>query len=141
MTHLMSLQIRHLPMILLGQQMLGVLNLDRILHIKLEFQAEGLRPMQLLWRTRDYKVSNPRDKVVGLLGMLIPTLTRDKFQPDYTWPTDKLFYHFAKYVLKNFYFSDRAALLSFAGLSRRRKPEQDAAEDNSEIPLLTWVPD
>ncbi|PVH70003.1 hypothetical protein DL98DRAFT_521841, partial [Cadophora sp. DSE1049] len=145
MAHLMSLQrvqSRQLAAgVLPGQQMIGTLNLDRILRIRLEFQAGRLRPMQLLWRTRDCKVSNDRDKVVGLLGMLVPTLTRDKFQPDYTWPTEKLFYHFAKYVLRNFHSKDRAALLSFAGLCRRRKPLQDTAEANCEPPLPSWVPD
>jgi hypothetical protein len=138
-SHLMGLQGRHVIMNLLGQQMVGMLNLDRILRIRLEFQAGRLTPMQLLWRTRDCKVSNPRDKVVGLLGMLMPTLTRYKFELDYTWPTEKIFYHFAKYVLRNFHFSDRAALLSFAGLSRRRKPQQDIPEVKT--PLPSWVPD
>ncbi|KAH7383465.1 heterokaryon incompatibility protein-domain-containing protein [Cadophora sp. MPI-SDFR-AT-0126] len=145
LAHLMSLQrvqSRQLvDGVLPSQQMIGMLNLDRILRIRLEFQAGRLRPMQLLWRTRDCKVSNDRDKVVGLLGMLVPTLTRDKFQPDYTWPTEKLFYHFAKYVLRNFHFRDRAALLSFAGLSRRRKPSQNTPEANCEPPLPSWVPD
>jgi hypothetical protein len=139
MSHLMGLQGRRVIMNLLSEQMVGMLNLDRIFRIRLEFQAGRLRPMQLLWRTRDCKVSNPRDKVVGLLGILMPTLTRDEFELDYTWPTEKLFYHFAKYVLRNFYFSDRAALLSFAGLSRRRKPQQDIPEVKT--PLPSWVPD
>ncbi|RDW63631.1 hypothetical protein BP6252_11176 [Coleophoma cylindrospora] len=139
MSHLMGLRGRHVVMNLMSQQMVGMLNLDRILRIRLEFQARRLTPMQLLWRTRDCKISNPRDKVVGLLAMLMPTLTRNKFELDYTWPTDKLFYHFAKYVLKNFHFSDRAALLSFAGLSRRRKPPQDITEVGT--PLPSWVPD
>jgi len=116
-----------------------MLNLDRILRIRLEFHAGRLMPMQLLWRTRECEVSNPRDKVVALLGMLIPTLRREKFEPDYSWPTEKLFYEFAKYVLRNFHFSDRAALLSFAGLSRRRRPEQNTPEPTS--PLPSWVPD
>ncbi|KAK0113266.1 hypothetical protein ONS95_014961 [Cadophora gregata] len=145
MAHLMSLQGVQARQLAAGtlpmQQMIGMLNLDRILRIRLEFQAGRLTPMQLLWRTRDCKVSNPRDKVVGLLGMLVPNLTRDKFQPDYTWQTEKLFYHFAKYVLKNFHFKDRAALLSFAGLSRRRKSQQDKAEAESQPLLPSWVPD
>ncbi|KAH7061713.1 heterokaryon incompatibility protein-domain-containing protein [Paraphoma chrysanthemicola] len=139
MSHLMGMQSQHFMSNLLYHQMIGQANLDRILRIRLEFQARRLRPLQLLWRTRDCGVSNPRDKVVGLLGMLVPTLTRDKFEPDYTWPTEELFYHFAKYVLRNFHFSDRAALLSFAGLSRRRKPQQDTPEVNTTLP--SWVPD
>lgn len=135
MSHMMGLQIRRIP---LHQQMIGMLNFDRILRIRLEFKARLLRPMQLLWRTRDCEVSNPRDKVIGLLGMLMPPLTKDKFEPDYAWPTEELFYHFAKYVLRNFGFSDRAALLSFAGLARRREPQQGISELKTALP--SWVP-
>lgn len=139
MAHLMALQTSHFLPNLLAQQMVGILNFDRIVRIRLEFRAGRLTPMQLLWRTRDCKVSNPRDKVIGLLGMLMPTLRRERFEPDYTWPTDELFYHFAKYVLQNFHFSDRVALLSFAGISRRRKPQQDIPEVETALP--SWVPD
>ncbi|KAJ3454065.1 hypothetical protein MRS44_018697 [Fusarium solani] len=140
MLHLMALQGRHGGISgLAGHQLIGNLNLDRIMRIRLEFQAGGLAPMKLLWRTRDCQVSNPRDKVVGLLGMLVPTLTKEKFEPDYTWPVETLFYHFAKYVLRNCRFSDRAALLSFAGLSRRRSPQQGTPERPA--PLPSWVPD
>ncbi|KAF1836091.1 hypothetical protein BDW02DRAFT_256943 [Decorospora gaudefroyi] len=139
MSHLMGLQSRQIMRNLLYHQMVGLLNLDRIMRIRLEFQAGRLPPLQLLWRTRDCEVSNPRDKVVGLLGMLLPTLTKAKFEPDYTWPTEELFYHFAKYILRNCNFPDRAALLSFAGLSLRRKPQQDIPEVETALP--SWVPD
>ncbi len=139
MTHLMALQGRHTLTGLVYPQMVGTLNLDRILRIRLEFQAGRLAPMKLLWRTRDCQVSNPRDKVVGLLGMLVPTLTREKFEADYSWPVETLFYHFAKYILRACRFPDRAELLSFAGLSRRRKP--NAGEPEASAPLPSWVPD
>ncbi len=139
MTHLMALQGRHTLTGLVYQQMVGTLNLDRIMRIRLEFRAGRLAPMSLMWRTRDCQVSNPRDKVVGLLGMLVPTLTRGRFEPDYSWPVETLFYHFAKYILRNCGFSDRAGLLSFAGLSRRRKANQE--EPEALAPLPSWVPD
>ncbi|KAK3389732.1 hypothetical protein B0H63DRAFT_518963 [Podospora didyma] len=121
---------------------MGTLNLDRISRIGLEFRAGRLAPMELLWRTRDCQVSNARDKVVGLLGMLVPTRTEEKFEPDCTWPVETLFYHFAKYVLRNCTFSERTALLSFAGLSRRRgSPQQEENPEPPVAPLPSWVPD
>ncbi len=139
MTHLMALQGRRTLTGMVYEQMVGTLNFDRIMRIRFEFRAGRLAPMSLMWRTRDCQVSNPRDKVVGLLGMLVPTLTRGKFEPDYSWPVETLFYHFARYILRNCGFSDRAALLSFAGLARRRTATQEAPE--ALAPLPSWVPD
>ncbi|KAI1855896.1 hypothetical protein JX265_011979 [Neoarthrinium moseri] len=138
-SHLMGLQRTSAISSLTTKQMIGLLNLDRIVRIRLEFRARRLRPMQLLWRTRDCMVSNPRDKIIGLLGMLLPSGTKTKFEPDYGWPLEKLFYEFARYVLREYPFSERAALLSFAGLQRRRVGKVD--QPQADIPLPSWVPD
>ncbi|KAH0536097.1 hypothetical protein FGG08_007002 [Glutinoglossum americanum] len=111
------------------EQQVGMLNFYRILQIRHDFNSGRLTPLQLLWRTRDCQVSNPRDKVIALLGLLLPG--RSTFQLDYKWPPAKLFYHFAAYVLKSFSFKERASMLSYAGLHRR------AIEGK----LPSWVPD
>jgi hypothetical protein len=100
------------------EQQIGLLNFSRIRRIQIDFRSGRLTPMQLLWRARESQVSNPRDKVIALLGMLLTR--RSTFRPDYTWSTDKLFYHFAAYVLEQFSFTERAAMLSYAGLHRRQ---------------------
>ncbi|KAE8445818.1 hypothetical protein EG329_012876 [Mollisiaceae sp. DMI_Dod_QoI] len=129
-TELIQLQRGPITAMISFEGQVGMLNFNRILRIRIDFKSGRLTPLQLLWRTRDCQVSNPRDKVVALLGML--TNQRSAFLLDYTWPTDKLFYHFDAYVLKYFPFSERAAMLSYAGLQFREI-------EGSKLP--SWAPD
>jgi hypothetical protein len=129
-TELIQLQRATMAKMISFEGQVGMLNFNRILRIRMDFKNGFLTPMQLLWRTRDCHFSNPKDKVVALLGML--TTRRSAPQLDYTWPTDKLFYHFDAHVLKYFPFSERAAMLSYAGLQLR---------EIEESLLPSWAPD
>lgn len=96
----------------------GMSNFQRTLRIDRDFKRGALTPTEVLWRTRDCLVSDPRDRVIALLG-LISHNKREAFDFDYGWPVAKLFYEFALYVLKNWGFAERVAMLSYAGLHLR----------------------
>ncbi|KAK4444721.1 heterokaryon incompatibility protein-domain-containing protein [Podospora aff. communis PSN243] len=135
-------------------QMEGRLSLERMVSLRsdyrvhsdgLDYMYQGgkLSPVKLLWTTRDCEVSNPRDKIVGLLGILLPTFSWWRFASDvdYTWSVETLFHAFAKFVLSRCRREDHHELLSFAGISRRRKVEPGTAEAAALELLPSWVPD
>jgi hypothetical protein len=87
-------------------------------------------------------VSNDKDKVVGILGMLqlsenslAKPQQKQAFCPDYTWSVDKVYVMLAKYLLTagrlRSRLNESVKMLCHAGLDR-----QTAASN-----LPSWVPD
>jgi hypothetical protein len=84
------------------------LNFLRILDLRRRYRygSRILSPIDTLRVTREFLVSNDKDKVVGILGMLqLPENSLAKpqqkpaFCPGYTWSVDKVYVMFAKYLL------------------------------------------
>ncbi|EPE28090.1 hypothetical protein GLAREA_04881 [Glarea lozoyensis ATCC 20868] len=97
---------------------LGLANFYRLVLIGMDYKLKRLKPLQLLWRTRDCEVSNPRDKVIALLGLFPGRFAT--FRPDYTVSPEMLFHRFTVHVLQSYMFtSEQASILSYAGLHRR----------------------
>ena len=88
---------------------------------------ESYKPfLKLLCHTRDFKSTDPRDKLFALLG--IPDSDAVPWEsPDYTIPVSKLFVQYTKQEL----ISGSLAQLSFT----------DYIDDNIQVALPTWVPD
>ena len=77
-------------------------------------------------RAKDFDVSNPRDKVIAILGLL---KIQDDISLDYSLNVDDLFAQFARYLVKQKLGGD---MLHFAGLNRRV---------NLSLDVPSWVPD
>jgi hypothetical protein len=109
---------------------LGLANFYRLVLIGIDYKLKCLKPPELLWRTRDCEVSNPRDKVIALLGLFPGKFAG--FRPDYTVSPETLFHRFAVHVLQSYIFTpEQASILSYAGLHRRVLPGH----------LPSWAPD
>jgi hypothetical protein len=109
---------------------LGLANFYRIVLIGMDYNFRRLKPLDLLWRVRDCQVSNPRDRVIALLGLLPPKYA--SFRPDYSVSTEIFFHRFAVHVLRSYMFTpEQASMLSYAGLHRRVLTGY----------LPTWAPD
>lgn len=82
-------------------------------------ERRGLTSVKVLDLARDSMVTNPKDKLAGLLGLL--SGGKNAFRPDYSWSIDKLFHQFAIYIIgagrdpRQLGIEDRRALLSHAG--------------------------
>jgi hypothetical protein len=112
------------------QEIMGEGILYRIRRIRYDYRSGRLKPWDLLWRVRDCEVSNPKDRVVALLGLLPRFYSR--FRLDYTWPTEKLFHRFAVHILSSgMATKEQGGMLSFAGLHLRAL----------EAPMPSWAPD
>jgi hypothetical protein len=77
----------------------GDLNLQKILAIRDLFRHGRLTPIKLLDLARDFEVSNPRERIIGLIGLL--PQEENSFRPDYSWSETELFHHFATYMIGN----------------------------------------
>lgn len=117
------------------------LNFFRILEIRYRFKnalwhsPQMLSPIELMRSTREFLVSNDKDKVIGVLGMLPPSKGKESFRPDYSWPVDKVYHGFATWLVWDarpvWGSYERVKMLSHAGLERRSPASN----------LPSWVPD
>lgn len=108
---------------------IGLLNLGRILRIKdIAHSSNKTSLMQVLDVTHRFEVSNPRDKIIGVLGMVgeLPETLRSLI--DYGLSTSQVYHLAAIYLIK---LGIPGKVLDHAGLQR-----QSQASD-----MPSWVPD
>ena len=112
----------------------GMLNVDKLLRI-LRFRKSDVRLtllLHILIFTRDFQVSDPRDKIIAVLGLADPKPAKYQtvtFEPNYAISVETLYHRFAIYQVDTFCVT---SILSLAGLQRR-------SSALGEMP--SWVPD
>ena len=112
-----------------GECIEGMFNLLRLRDIRqIAGSLDNPSLMKILRATRNFKVTDPRDKVVAVLGLLRDLPTRLKSLSDRSLNTAQVYHRTALYFLDTQYLPD---VFAHAGLQRQIKlPE-----------LPSWVPD
>lgn len=72
----------------------GLSSWNRLMEIQRQLYHGQLNALNLYWLTRDALTTNPRDKIIGLLGLLSPAL--HGFHPSYSWSEEHLAFELAK---------------------------------------------
>ena len=114
------------------EQNQGVMNLGKITQL-LRFYARDRSPLAWIYAmrvTRDFKVTDPRDKIIGIHGIVNeqPIGQLQTFLADYTVTVDTLYHRFAIHLADTYLAQP---MLNFAGLHRR----------NETITIPSWAPD
>lgn len=108
---------------------LGANNMANIVWFRNQRTAGRLKDVPILetmTRAKDFDVSNPRDKIIAILGLL---KIQEDVSLDYSLDTKALYAEFAKYLIKQNLGMD---MLQFSGLNRRA---------NLSLDIPSWVPD
>ena len=109
--------------------LLGIKNFVRLLEIKKTARSpDNFSLMEVLRATRNFKVTDPRDKVVAVLGIIGDLPIWLKALSDRSLSPAQIYHRNALYLLKTQCLPD---VFAHAGLQRRDEP--------SEMP--SWVPD
>jgi hypothetical protein len=82
--------------------------------------------LKTMMRAKDFDVSDPRDKIIAILGLLN---IQEDISLDYSLDTKALYAQFARYLVNQNLGGD---MLHFTGLNRRANPSLD---------VPSWVPD
>ena len=94
----------------------GLLSFTRIHEIKrIARSPDKSSLINLLRATRDFKVSDPRDKIIGMLGMVGDLPDELKSLGDYRLSTAQIYHRAALYLIRDF----AVETLEHAGLQRR----------------------
>ena len=127
--------------------LVGVLNFTRLQEIRsIARSPDSSSLMKVLRATRNFEVTDPRDKVVGVLGIIGDLPTRLRELSDRSLNTGQVYHRTALYLLETPSLSD---VFAHAGLQRRVGPLEmpswvpDWYADNSELnerPLNTFRP-
>ena len=109
--------------------MLGVLNFIRLQEIRdISRSPDGSSLLKVLRATRNFEVTDPRDKVVGVLGLLGDLHPRLRAVSDRSLNTAQVYHRTALYLLETQSLPD---VFAHAGLQRRvGRPD-----------MPSWVPD
>ncbi|KAL8723573.1 MAG: hypothetical protein Q9181_007258 [Wetmoreana brouardii] len=95
----------------------GCLSFMRMLEIqRIARSPDRSSFLEILRATRHFKVSDPRDKIIGVLGMLGDLPVQLQSVSDYRLSTAQIYHRAAVYLIRN-HFS--IAVLEHAGLQRR----------------------
>ena len=111
----------------------GLLNVNKLQNLA-HAQREGSKTTSMLEamiRTRDFQASDPRDKIIAILG-LVNEQPQDHLQPfraDYALSVETLYHRFAIHMAEGGFATQ---MLNLAGLQRTALKSR---------PLPTWVPD
>lgn len=112
-----------------GDLMFGCLNFLRLQEIRQIAQSPGDSSLlQMLRATRNLKVTDPRDKILGVLGIIGNIPAQLKTLSNYKLTTAQIYHRTALYLLETEFPPD---VLAHAGL-QRRVGQKD---------MPSWVPD
>ncbi|KAL9111612.1 MAG: hypothetical protein Q9187_007894 [Circinaria calcarea] len=104
----------------------GIFSMLRILYMCTWYRKSALKPLPVLESTHYFEISNLKDKIFAILGLL--DATDEAFKPDYSLPVDQVYQDFAAHIVHT---GDGINMLSFAGLQYRASVQN----------IASWVPD
>jgi hypothetical protein len=111
----------------------GILAMAKIQELcaLVEEESTRLDLIHILRLTNDFRVSDPRDKVIGILGLVRfpPTMARFHFLVDYSLTVDETYHRLALHLVETGMTSE---MLTHAGLHRRSRVSTHAP---------SWIPD
>ena len=109
--------------------MLGLLNFIRLQEIRqISRSSNETSLLNVLRATRSFKVTNPKDKILAVLGILQSLPTQLEDVSDYTLSTAEVYHRTALYLLETSFLPE---VWAHAGLQRRI----------SQPDMPSWVPD
>ena len=113
-----------------GQGMLNVFKLEKVMNMY-KRPRTALTFLYTMIITRDFLVSDPRDKIVAVMGLVNEKPSKDftPFRADYTVSVETFYHRFGVHLVDS---GLAQSLLNLAGLHRRNLNPMD---------IPSWVPD